>query len=499
MRFYICTWHRAWHLRGMLRGMNAVFRFECSFGPRPTKRGSIVPHHTSHHTLHSPLSTLHTLHSVHTLHPSPSSVNTNTHTMNVVFAQEGYPATCGSSKIFLAGPTVRRLETPGVAAWREDALEYLTSVGYTGEVYVPEERFGVVPSSGEMLEGYTSQIEWEEEGLERADVIVFWIPRDLKVLPGFTTNDEWGYYKASGKVVMGYPPDTPKVKYQTHYAHEYGAPVASTLHETLDAALAVVGPGAVREGVEASIPLRVWATPAYKAWAAKIQSASLVLRKFRVVWSYPTEIGAPFVWAAKVCLYSPEEDREKSNEIVIGRPDVSSVVMLTPPSGDGGHRRVVVVRELRSAGGMVTELPGGSTGVVVGGGRFLTASASGTTTGGPSGTAVEEVAEEVGIAVDAGRLVSLGSGYAAPTMLSHATHGFLYQMTAEETAEVEAVVASGEARGVEEDGERTYVGLVSVGDVMGGESGLDLASVGLTAIALSHAAAAAAAAAAPAE
>ena len=100
--------------------------------------------------------------------------------MQVIYAHEDYPKTVVKT-IFLAGPTSRGKGKP----WRQNALAILESMGFDGHVFVPE------PRNGAWEEDYTGQVEWEEEGLRRAECIVFWCPRDLAGnMPGFTTNDE---------------------------------------------------------------------------------------------------------------------------------------------------------------------------------------------------------------------------------------------------------------------------------------------------------------------
>lgn len=39
-----------------------------------------------------------------------------------------------------------------------------------------------------------AQNEWEHLAIESCDVLMFWVPRDLETLPGFTTNVEFGYW-----------------------------------------------------------------------------------------------------------------------------------------------------------------------------------------------------------------------------------------------------------------------------------------------------------------
>lgn len=150
--------------------------------------------------------------------------------MLLVYAQEPIPDL--SPSIFLAGPTPRTLETQ---SWRAEAIRLLAEQRFGartgGMVLIPE------PADGVWQEHYDAQIDWETEGLERATCILFWIPRDMATMPGLTTNDEFGFWKASGKVVLGTPPEAVKVRYQRRYAEKYGIPLANTLADTVAAAL----------------------------------------------------------------------------------------------------------------------------------------------------------------------------------------------------------------------------------------------------------------------
>lgn len=96
-------------------------------------------------------------------------------------------------------------------------------------------------SHGDWYRDWVAQVDWETTGLQSAKCILFWIPRDMKTLPGLTTNDEWGTWKNSGKVVLGvpfvsnkYPPHT---LYQRYYAEKHGIPLATTLTLTCEEAL----------------------------------------------------------------------------------------------------------------------------------------------------------------------------------------------------------------------------------------------------------------------
>ena len=149
--------------------------------------------------------------------------------MEVVYAHEEQPKPAKQS-LFLAGPSPRN---PGDPNWRPRALTLLAE-RFKGTVFVP------LPRNGQWLPDYDAQIEWELRHLTSASVIAFWIPRDLKTLPGFTTNVEFGMYLKSGKIVLGSPPETPKMRYLESVARGNGVPVYHTLENTLCGALALL-------------------------------------------------------------------------------------------------------------------------------------------------------------------------------------------------------------------------------------------------------------------
>ncbi len=129
--------------------------------------------------------------------------------------------------IFLAGPTPR--DRQKASTWRGHALRLLAD--FEGHVFVPEtEDWGW---HGDWAE----QVEWEEAALKHATVIVFWVPRDLETMPGFTTNIEFGRWMDSGKVVFGAPLKATKTGYMRYYCDKLGIPVADDLAGTLKLAV----------------------------------------------------------------------------------------------------------------------------------------------------------------------------------------------------------------------------------------------------------------------
>lgn len=152
--------------------------------------------------------------------------------IRVVWAREDIPP---GPSVFLAGPTPRAGD--GVASWRPDAIDAIRA-HWSGPLTVltPESKGGV------RAVHYDDQFEWETAARAAADVVLFWIPRDLATMPGMTTNVEFGHDVAVHRqVVLGCPPDCPnpeRNRYLIALARRYGAPVCETLDDTVRTALA---------------------------------------------------------------------------------------------------------------------------------------------------------------------------------------------------------------------------------------------------------------------
>lgn len=113
--------------------------------------------------------------------------------------------------IFLSGPTYRVNDDTQISeiSWREDVVKLLAEKEFDGTIFIPEYRNNVKPENWT----YSRQIDWELEFLKKSTVILFWIPRNLEKLPGFTTNIEFGEWLNSGKIVVGSPLESPKNEY----------------------------------------------------------------------------------------------------------------------------------------------------------------------------------------------------------------------------------------------------------------------------------------------
>ncbi|MEU7206138.1 nucleoside 2-deoxyribosyltransferase domain-containing protein [Streptomyces sp. NPDC045470] len=156
--------------------------------------------------------------------------------IKVFYAREDIPET--GPAVFLAGPTPRA--GGDVKSWRPAAIDELATQ-WTGSVPLivvsPESR------DGERAEHYDDQVGWETAARQQADAILFWIPRDLRTMPGFTTNVEFGLDVGTGRAVLGCPPDCrnpERNRYLIYVAKRHGVPVRESLQATVQEALALV-------------------------------------------------------------------------------------------------------------------------------------------------------------------------------------------------------------------------------------------------------------------
>ncbi len=361
--------------------------------------------------------------------------------------------------IFLAGPCPRKLEH-GDRTWHDDALHYLDSVGYDGHVFIP------LPFVGDYVEG----VHWEETYLNIADVILFWVPRDLETLPGFTTNIEFGEWFKSGKAVLGYPPGAPKMSYLDLRARENDVQVRPSLEETVDVALQMVGEGAEREAGEVYVPLHIWKNAGFQSWYVSHRLAGNSLEYAKLLWEFRMPIAKKtFCWVLKVHVWIESEKRSKTNEFVFTRSDIACILAYVPSAAAGGlpsmlaNTRILTVKEFRSPArtpdGFVHELPGGSS---------LKPEQN------PLTVASHELQEETGLVVDPSRFRKGGSRQLAATLSSHKAELFIVEITPEELASVE-----GKEAGVSSDTELTYVSSCSLQDVLNGTVPFDWSMVGM--------------------
>lgn len=376
--------------------------------------------------------------------------------MQVVYAKEPVPEKITKS-VFLAGPTPR---SNNVQSWRPEAIRYFEEFGYDGVIFIPESR-------NEFYGDYIDQIDWEEKCLQIADCILFWIPRDMTTMPALTTNNEWGVWCDSGKVVLGAPTTAVKVRYQKHYAQQLKVPFSDSLIDTVKSAINMVGKGAERIGGEKKVPLYIWNTPHFQNWYQAQKKAGNRLDGAKVVWTFRVgpECKFVFFWALHVDIYISSEKRHKTNEVVLSRPDISTVVMYQKNSSNILDSTIVLIREFRSPVAnencFVYEVPGGSS--------FKHG-------GNPKKLAADECKEETGLIVDPERIEYLNCRQMVSTLSAHKAHLFAVEITDEELTWLKS--QEGIAHGVEEDTEKTYVEITSPDSILKGDQ-VDWAMLGM--------------------
>lgn len=366
--------------------------------------------------------------------------------MQVVYAPEKPPERFAKS-LFLAGPSPRSPEDPN---WRPEALKLLEEMGYDGVVFVP------LPRNGVWSHGYDDQVDWELRHLHMSDAIVFWVPRDVKRLPAFTTNVEYGMFFDSGKAVLGYPVEAQGMRYLARLGQSEHVPNAFTLDATLRAAIERIGAGAERFGGERMVPLHIWRLQHFQHWLMTQKSAGNRLDGARLLWSF--RVGPAksftFAYALYVDVHIASEGRNKTNEFIVARPDVATIVAYRkrPAQMDTD---IVLIREFRSpartSDGFIREVPGGS---------------SWKPGEDPFVTAAHELGEETGFQVDPSRLRKVGNRQLCGTLSTHQAHVFACEVTEEELGSLRQQQADGIRHGVVEDTEHTYVEVCRLGDLL---------------------------------
>ena len=150
--------------------------------------------------------------------------------VRVIYTLEDLPAP-SLPTLFLAGPTPRHSH---VLSWRPQALRMIRRMGHELNVFYPE------PSGSASWDpDGVKHIRWERQALARSHTILFWVPRNLKSMPAFRTNTEWGFWTARNpdKLVLGFPPKAPGMKGMVDDAEYHGIPIAFSLSQTITLAM----------------------------------------------------------------------------------------------------------------------------------------------------------------------------------------------------------------------------------------------------------------------
>jgi len=373
--------------------------------------------------------------------------------MEIIYYKDEAPRNITKS-IFLAGGSLRPNQKG--ESWRKDAIQILDDKGFDGVIFCPENRDG---NFNESLD-YEKTVEWEEKFLNMADCILFWVPRDLSLdengnlrMGCLTTNIEFGAWANSGKIVFGAPPDAPKNNYLKYYAKKYNVPMGETLTETLDDAMDYLGKGAKRSGGERYVPLFIWKLDSFQSWYKAQTEAGNRLDGARLLYTFrPGFKSFVFLWLLKADMYITSEDRHKTNEFVLSRPDISSILLWRRNNDVLEESEVVIVKEFRTPAstddGFIRELVGGSS----------------KKNDHPEEIAAEEILEETGFAVKTERLKHHQSRQLCGTLSAHKSHFYSVELTKEEIEWFKS--QKGIVHGVAEDSERTFIEVYSIKEIL---------------------------------
>lgn len=385
--------------------------------------------------------------------------------MDIIYAQEPFPQTV-TKTLYLAGPSPR---TTTALNWRQEALQILNEKNYDGVVYVPLDRNGGFPQD------VTKQLSWEQTAMDRSDIILFWVPRDLEQLPGFTTNIEFGQRVKGRNIILGFPQHAPKMHVLEYLARENFVPVAHELPQALTLAFEKLGDGAVRAGGETHVPLHLWNLPHFQNW---LQAQQGVGNRLDEVYSIELQFGVGsqqaflLYWGMHVNLFVAAEQRHKSNEIVLSRPDIQNIVAYYQPEEKNFlDAEIILIREFRSTAttgdGFIYEVPGGS--------GFKPID--------PETSAAKELQEETGIKIDPNRLVHLPSRQLAGTTTAHRAHVFSLKLTEAEITSIKQ--QQGQSFGNTNETEQTYPEVYKVQELLENPY-TDWSNLGMIFMALYH-------------
>lgn len=381
--------------------------------------------------------------------------------MKLVFADQPVPQSITKS-LFLAGPSPR---SEDVADWRHQALEYLESVNFDGTVFLPIPKQRFYGKGDKSTWDYNDQVEWECKCRHVADIIFFWVPRDIKgQMPAFVTNIEFGEDLSSGKIVYGRPATAEKCRYLDKRIIDSGLPVHETLSATLDHAIEKLGDGASRNDGEVYVPLFIWKTPQFQSWYKNLKIAGNRLDEARLLNHFTIKNKFTLCYMIWVKVWVEQEKRYKENEFVFSRTDISSVVAYYKKDNDV---KVVIVKEFRSPvnneSGYVYELPGGS------------ASKAGVD---PRVNALQELHEETGLQIDnPERFEYVGTKQLAATLSTHVSHVYKVELNDYEYQVLVGAEKSKKVFGEDGSSEKTYVEIYSLKELK--DKFLDYSTLGM--------------------
>jgi 8-oxo-dGTP pyrophosphatase MutT (NUDIX family) len=349
--------------------------------------------------------------------------------------------------------------------WRDALVDHLETAGFSGVVFVADP-----PRRARSGKHVKHQLRWLAEVSRLADVSAcYWSPStsSAETLNWLLSSE----LREVRKVVLEIPDGLELCDGGRELHAAQRLLITHSVQASAQEIVQLLQIGALRRGPERAVPLDVWLTPEFQHWLSVQLSQGNRLNWARPVWAYRPGRGyaeALWYWALHASVYVATEQRAKSNEVLIGRPDIAAIVLYNRAE-PGTDLRVVLVREYRTPTvneeGYVWELPSGSGSA----GQSLIE------------VAVEECREEVGVELEKSRLRSHGARQLMSTMSCHRSHVFSAELTAHESSQVQ--ITTGLARGSHPN-ERVFAELVPSRTIVH-EHRLDWSMTGMLSLVLS--------------
>lgn len=188
----------------------------------------------------------------------------------------------------------------------------------------------------------------------------------------------------------------------------------------------------------------------FENWLSDVTANGHELRSVQVNWEMKVGKHKDILLFAvvHVSVYIPEENREKSNEHIFLRPDISCVVAYLPNS-NYLKTEILLVKEFRSntRNKSTFELPGGSS---------LSKDKAKT-------VALHELVEETGLTISSDRLNFFQSRQMVSTLATYKANAFAVELT---PSEMETLRKDTNTYGISADSEQTYVTVKSLENIL---------------------------------
>lgn len=369
---------------------------------------------------------------------------------DIVFSDQSIPKKITKS-IFLAGPSPR---TKDINDWRHDALSLFEKNKFDGTIFipVPKERFYGKDDSPDWT--YDNQVEWECKARNVSDIILFWIPRDIKNgMPAFTTNIEFGEDIHSGKIIYGRPDNAEKCRYLDKRIVEIKENVFNDLNELIQYGITKLGKGSIRIDGEVNVPLFIWNTEQFQSWYSSVKLNGNKLIDAKLLHHAKFSNGYLFSFILWVNIWIEKEQRFKPNEFVFSRKDIS---VILPYYKENNETYFVAVKEFRSPvrnnSGLVYELPGGSS-LKPGVDHIINAQ--------------HELSEEIGLHVDdVSRFQYVDTKQLCATLSSQVSSLFKIELTQNEFELIKKSINENKTFGLQDDTEIIYLEIIKLKEIM---------------------------------